>query len=236
MKNFLILFVILIFFMGCKKQNETLMEPTPIAAFDYTTPNYDQIYIQFINNSQFADSFKWEFGDNELSNEKNPKHTYALIGTYIVKLSVTGPLGSDTFTKEITIVPRPKVTINKITINAIEPFDDKGTPWDTMDAPDVYVHIRRNRTDIFDNMTNRFDNNIVFPISWTLQTPIIIEGLDFFEHCSIYIMDYDKPQANQVMCNFGLFSPYKLAEKKPPVVNFKASGKKFDISLDLTWQ
>ena len=41
----------------------------------------------------------WDFGDGETSTEQNPIHTYDKRGTYTVTLTVTGPAGSDTVTK-----------------------------------------------------------------------------------------------------------------------------------------
>lgn len=44
-------------------------------------------------------SWLWDFGDSEISGEQNPMHTYANSGKYTVKLTVTGPGGSDSETK-----------------------------------------------------------------------------------------------------------------------------------------
>jgi len=38
--------------------------------------------------------WKWDFGDGEISTERNPVHIYQKPGTYTVKLTVTGPAGS----------------------------------------------------------------------------------------------------------------------------------------------
>jgi len=48
-------------------------------------------------------TWSWNFGDGTTSNEREPFHTYANIGTYDVTLTVSGPLGTDTKTKKITV-------------------------------------------------------------------------------------------------------------------------------------
>jgi PKD repeat protein len=44
-------------------------------------------------------SWSWDFGDGATSTEQNPSHTYTDLETYTVRLTVTGPGGSDTNTK-----------------------------------------------------------------------------------------------------------------------------------------
>lgn len=66
----------------------------PIAQFTYTptTPS-TQDSITFTDSSSDSDgsiiSWKWEFGDNNTSLQKNPTHQYEKKGTYIVNLTVT---------------------------------------------------------------------------------------------------------------------------------------------------
>lgn len=45
-------------------------------------------------------SWRWYFGDGGMSTRRNPTHTYSKGGTYTVKLTVSGPEGSDTVMKE----------------------------------------------------------------------------------------------------------------------------------------
>jgi hypothetical protein len=43
--------------------------------------------VIFRNTSQESEKFEWNFGDNNISNESNPLHTYASTGTYDVTLT-----------------------------------------------------------------------------------------------------------------------------------------------------
>lgn len=49
----------------------------------------------------------WSFGDGATSTDQNPTHTYGAVGTYSVTLTVSGPDGSDSVTKTVSIVDGP---------------------------------------------------------------------------------------------------------------------------------
>ena len=48
-------------------------------------------------------SWSWTFGDGGTSNQQNPNHTYTAVGTYDVSLTIDGPDGTDTITKNAFI-------------------------------------------------------------------------------------------------------------------------------------
>ncbi|HOK37291.1 MAG TPA: PKD domain-containing protein [Bacteroidales bacterium] len=62
--------------------------------------------VTFTDQSQYAGSWSWNFGDGQTSTEQNPIHTYNAVGTYTVSLTVTNGAGSDT-----------KVRTDYITVN-----------------------------------------------------------------------------------------------------------------------
>ena len=49
--------------------------------------------VQFINRSQGASSYFWEFGDGTSTARENPEHTYTTGGAYVVTLIATGAAG-----------------------------------------------------------------------------------------------------------------------------------------------
>lgn len=74
--------------------------------------------FQFTNLSQNAVSYAWDFGDGTFSSDVNPVHTYALPGTYTVKLIATNAEGCTkvkTQTNYITVHPNPvaSFTVNQ---------------------------------------------------------------------------------------------------------------------------
>jgi PKD repeat protein len=61
--------------------------------------------VQFTNLSEGARSYSWNFGDMSIGDEKNPSHIYKNPGSYIIDLTATRGLRSDT--KTVTIVVSP---------------------------------------------------------------------------------------------------------------------------------
>lgn len=75
----------------------------PISNFSYSpsNPNAGQT-IQFKNLSSDAKSFSWNFGDMSIGSDENPSHVYDQPGEYLVELSASRGLKSDS--KTITLV------------------------------------------------------------------------------------------------------------------------------------
>lgn len=65
--------------------------------------------VNFTNQSQYATSYQWFFGDGGQSTEENPTHTYVNPGSYTVSLIARGPGGVDDTTKidVIVVIQRP---------------------------------------------------------------------------------------------------------------------------------
>ena len=63
-------------------------------------------------------SWAWAFGDGFTSSQQNPVHVYQGPGTYTARLTVTGPGGSDSTTRTITV--RPARSILRIAPTFIE--------------------------------------------------------------------------------------------------------------------
>lgn len=107
----------LLLVVGCSsKKNEP--SPVPVADFTFKTlvtiPPAD---VDFTNISKNATSYKWDFGDNTTSVIASPKHTYTKAGTYIVKLTATGPGGSSQAEDQIDIGAK-KMIINALIIDS----------------------------------------------------------------------------------------------------------------------
>ena len=49
--------------------------------------------INFVNTSDPANSYYWDFGDGTSSTERNPTHAYKNTGNFVVILDVEGPAG-----------------------------------------------------------------------------------------------------------------------------------------------
>lgn len=88
--------------------------------FDYTIQKRE---LSLINQSIDFDSFTWNLGDGNTSDEVSPSHEYLNVGEYTVSLTGTNDCGSTSISKQIemnydrilTIYPNP--SIDKFTID-----------------------------------------------------------------------------------------------------------------------
>lgn len=79
--------------LGCRDSVSfpVFVRPTPVAAFNYVgEDDCSPAIVQFVytNTTPVPTSWSWDLGDNTISNEINPLHTYPFGGTYPVTLVV----------------------------------------------------------------------------------------------------------------------------------------------------
>ncbi len=93
----------MIAFYSCEKDEEPEPE-LPVATFQYEISEDNFLQVIFLNFSQNAVSYQWNFGDGETSTEENPTHTYADVGEYEVVLTASNAEGATaTFSQTIQI-------------------------------------------------------------------------------------------------------------------------------------
>ena len=74
------------------QDNYILVNQTPEAKFAISPANKETIEnpdFEFINLSNYADDYKWSFGDGNTSQDYNTQHRYSLIDEYCVELIAT---------------------------------------------------------------------------------------------------------------------------------------------------
>ncbi len=80
----------------------------------------------FSNNTDFADTYLWDFGDGTTSTEENPTHTYASDGNYPVTLIATNDCGSVVYDDVVEIstgnVTAPTANFSAATTTGCAPF------------------------------------------------------------------------------------------------------------------
>lgn len=79
----------------------------PIARFEYEIDSADPLCVQFEDQSEnmdvTRDSWDWRFGDGADSFDIDPFYCYSSSGTRTVTLRVTNSVGSDAFTRRISV-------------------------------------------------------------------------------------------------------------------------------------
>lgn len=78
-------------FLSCSTDDE-VDSVDPVAQFTYTV---EELTANFVNNSENATSFVWDFGDGSTSTEAHPSHTYEEGGSYTVVLTATDGSGAE---------------------------------------------------------------------------------------------------------------------------------------------
>jgi len=77
-------------------------DPAPVANFTFSIDGTSVSFVDQSTNS--PTSWRWVFGDGDLSNAQNPTHVYAETGrTYTVSLEVTNAAGTSTSIKQVNI-------------------------------------------------------------------------------------------------------------------------------------
>jgi PKD repeat protein len=76
----------------------------PIATFTQNPASGNiPLNVQFTNQSSGSiTAYNWDFGDGQVSTDKDPSHIYTSTGTFSVKLKVTGPGGTSEAQSTIT--------------------------------------------------------------------------------------------------------------------------------------
>jgi gliding motility-associated-like protein len=85
----------------------TIIPAAPVADFSPPATGCAPLEITFDNQSEFATSFIWDFGNGSQSTKENPTFTYYESGIYAVKLIVYGPGGTDNITRLVEVKQTP---------------------------------------------------------------------------------------------------------------------------------
>ena len=138
----------------------------PVCNFTWTPEeNFEGDEVQFTDKSTSHDgitSWEWDFGDDETSQEQNPKHIYEKEGTYTVQLTVKETDGdSDTVTKDIVISDKDPIADfvwspeNPVVGQEVQ-FEDRSISYDgiilqSWDFGDGGTSIKKNPKHIYTN-------------------------------------------------------------------------------------
>ncbi len=100
------LLILAISFLGCEEDDEGNILPAVLAGFTFDL-NEETGTVSFINISENADSFEWDFGDGTSSTEIDPIKTFAN-GTFTVQLTASNSAGASDSTEDEIIISVPE--------------------------------------------------------------------------------------------------------------------------------
>ncbi|MEM9648851.1 MAG: PKD domain-containing protein [Bacteroidota bacterium] len=100
------LLILAISFLGCEEDDEGNILPAVLAGFTFDL-NEETGTVSFINISENADSFEWDFGDGTSSTEIDPIKTFAN-GTFAVQLTASNSAGASDSTEDEIIISVPE--------------------------------------------------------------------------------------------------------------------------------
>ena len=101
----------------------------PPTVYDIPTANFTTnvtsgvapLTVLFNDTSTNATAWYWNFGDNTTSNERNTTHTFSTVGNYTVNLTASNLNGTNSTTKNITVLPGVPLVANFTTNVTIGP-------------------------------------------------------------------------------------------------------------------
>ncbi|MDT0622236.1 carbohydrate binding domain-containing protein [Croceitalea vernalis] len=195
--NFISFFLLLILFFGCKSDDDG---PQVVANFTFTIEGDTAI---FVNTSEQATTYLWDFGDGSTSTEINPTKIY-VSGTFTVKLTASASEGSfDSIEDEITVVALNKatlpITFDDATVNN-EAVTFGGTNFRIIENPDISgtnptvsnVGEIRNSGVAFEGIFFELATEVEFAIEKTIQ-------INFWADAPIAVLlRMEGPNANEV--------------------------------------
>lgn len=96
--------------VGCSSNTTTPVDimffPLPVADF-VTSPGVTNVFdgkIGFVDRSEYAVTWLWEFGDGVKSIEQNPYHYFNEVGEYKITLRVTNIAGCEDIHEDVVVV------------------------------------------------------------------------------------------------------------------------------------
>ena len=90
----------------------TILPPKPLAGFYPDTSGCSPLKVKFTNQSEYAESYFWDFNDGEFSDEAEPEHIFEEPGIYHVSLSVNNLAGNAEAVGFVEVYPDPEASFS----------------------------------------------------------------------------------------------------------------------------
>ncbi len=102
-----------------ESQNSVIVNDVPETSFDFTL---DENTVTFTNTTQFGETYYWDFGDGNFSEDENPIHTYDTDDAYDVSLVATNECGTFTVNETVSISNLPFANFSSNVTNGCAEF------------------------------------------------------------------------------------------------------------------
>ena len=100
------------------------IQTKPMADFSIDGSPCSGKEFMLVNESTNADSYMWDFGDNNMSTAPNPKHTYSSNGNYTIILIAKTDFGcADTTSQIVYVTAPPTIDVDIITNDGCAPLE-----------------------------------------------------------------------------------------------------------------
>jgi M6 family metalloprotease-like protein len=103
----------------------------PLARFNMPKTVCENALVKIENNSKFATSYEWNFGDGAFDTAFSPYYKFSKPGTYYVKLTIKSNNNILSDSASITVLPSAKaaftVSVDKMNVNIINNTEDAST-------------------------------------------------------------------------------------------------------------
>ena len=96
----------------------------PVAGFTWlqSTSGVRQVIFNSTSTGDI-NTYTWDFGDGNTASDASPSRSYATSQTYTVTLTVSGPSGTDTATRTVTVYDPPQISFTHNQITTTTPFE-----------------------------------------------------------------------------------------------------------------
>lgn len=184
--------------------------------------------LQFTNQSTYADSVRWDFGDGQSSNSYNADYAYKNAGIYTVTLTVYNKNGTnDSYSRKIQAMERviKKLTITLLYLNKFQPVSKH-----TFTKADLWVEVKYAREGQMDVVNPDLSMNL--PVIY--KSPVFA-NVDSGFHGTL---TYELPLSPKAVINYPVRTPeypYYPPNSRGTVVECWAKDSTGSYMMGASW-
>lgn len=155
---------------GCKESKDEPVYPEPEIKAEFEYIIQQPMTVVLTNTSENANTFRWSFGDGEISYDRNPIHRYKKKGVYEIQLTASRVnKGQQSAYATVKVEEPTKIYISGFTVGKI-PYENQ------------YYRIKVIDDDFFTTTWVETEykllSSVIVPYTANLKTPVLLSGID----------------------------------------------------------